>query len=200
MKTERVQAFSDALFAILITILVLDFKIPEYQAGNLFAAVLRQWPTFFAYVLTYVYIGVLWLFHHDLFSSVKVTTIRLNIINLFSIFLTTLLSYSTSLLARSLSSGNETDLRFAIAFYALITFGISLSYFIFYRYLSVSEEILCKQKEASDFRRVKKYPVISTVIYLMAFTLVFINVGAGLLLLMAGTVFHCFAYWWSARI
>ena len=64
MKSDRVQAFSDGIFAILITILVLEFRLPRYTAGALAAAVLAQWPILFAYVLTFSYIGILWLFHH----------------------------------------------------------------------------------------------------------------------------------------
>lgn len=51
MKTGRLQAFSDGVFAILITILVLDFKVPSYTPGHLITAVLHQWPTLAAYVL-----------------------------------------------------------------------------------------------------------------------------------------------------
>ncbi|MDN5951656.1 MAG: DUF1211 domain-containing protein, partial [Loigolactobacillus coryniformis] len=43
MKLSRLQAFSDGVFAILITILVLDFKVPNYQTGHLLTAVLQQW-------------------------------------------------------------------------------------------------------------------------------------------------------------
>lgn len=66
MKIDRLQAFSDGVFAILLTLLVLDFKVPDYQAGHLSQAVIAQWPTLAAYVLSFFYVGTLWLFHHGL--------------------------------------------------------------------------------------------------------------------------------------
>ncbi len=53
MKTERFQAFSDGIFAILITILVLEFHLPDYQTGHLLAALLKQWPLLLSYAFSY---------------------------------------------------------------------------------------------------------------------------------------------------
>lgn len=73
MKIDRLQAFSDGVFAILLTLLVLDFKVPDYQAGRLSQAVIAQWPTLAAYVLSFFYVRTLWLFHHDYFAKIKQT-------------------------------------------------------------------------------------------------------------------------------
>lgn len=53
MKISRLEAFSDGVFAILITILVLDFKVPAYHTGYLWEAVLQQWPVLAAYILSF---------------------------------------------------------------------------------------------------------------------------------------------------
>lgn len=57
MSISRFQAFSDGVFSILITILVLNFSIPAYTAGYLAAAVVNQWPTMAAYMVSYFYVG-----------------------------------------------------------------------------------------------------------------------------------------------
>jgi uncharacterized membrane protein len=200
MKTDRVQAFSDGVFAILITILVLEFSVPAYKEGRLFAAVVQQWPTFFAYVMTFTYIGILWLFHHDLFASVDQTNARLNILNLLSIFLTTLLSYSMSLLAESLVTMNRADLRFSIAFYALLALGISQSYFWIYSYLSKNPWLLSERRLAKRFLSFRRYPLISSAVYLLALAGAFVSVPTGFIFLIAGIVFHYYAYWRSAKL
>lgn len=109
-KADRIRAMSDGLFAILITILVLDFKLPDYQAGHLLAAVGQQWPIMLAYVVSFSYIGTLWLFHHDFFSTIDWITPELNIINLLVLFSITLINYATSLISAALSAMNLIDL------------------------------------------------------------------------------------------
>lgn len=195
MKTDRVQAFSDGIFAILITILVLEFNLTLYSEGHLFEAVLRQWPFLFAYVMTFSYIGILWLFHHDLFSCIVRKTTRLNVLNLFSIFLTTLLSYSMSLLSESLATTNRDDMRFSIALYALLALGISLSYFLFYRYLSKNENLLSDAGLRKHFGHLQRFPLISSLIYLLAFVFCFLRVFVSLVFQIAGIAFHGIAYW-----
>lgn len=198
MRTERIQAFSDGIFAILITILVLEFKLPSYTEGNLFQAVFRQWPIFVAYLMTYAYIGILWLFHHDIFGFVKKTNAKLNILNLFSIFLTTLLSYSMALLSESLATFNRSDMMFSIALYSFLAFGISMSYLIIYSFLSSNKDFLSNQEEADKIKRMRKYPLMSSLIYLIALILAMVSVSASGMFLIAGVAFHFYAYWRNA--
>ena len=86
MKISRLEAFSDGVFAILITILVLDFKVPAYHTGYLWEAVLQQWPVLAAYILSFTYIGILWLFHHDLFNTFAKIDRNINLLNLLMLF------------------------------------------------------------------------------------------------------------------
>src|SRR5215813_6252425 len=73
-ETGRVEAFSDGVFAIAITLLVLELKIPAAQPGALLPALLRQWPTFLAFVTSFATILVMWVNHHRLFTLVHRTT------------------------------------------------------------------------------------------------------------------------------
>ncbi|MCH4156477.1 MAG: DUF1211 domain-containing protein [Muribaculaceae bacterium] len=199
MKSNRVQAFSDGIFTILITILVLEFRLPDYKAGNLASAVLAQWPILFAYVLTFTYIGILWLFHHDLFGHIEKTNAKLNIINLFSIFLTTLLNYSMSLLADSIVSKNEVDMRFSFTIYSGVAMSISASYFLLYSYLEKNRTLLSDKNYAAYFMSIRRFPVISMAIYGVDFVVSMLSVPFGLAFLLLGIVFHGFAYWKTAR-
>lgn len=67
----RIEAFSDGVLAIIITIMVLELKAPE-EPG--LAHLLRLWPTFFAYLLSYAYVAIYWVNHHRLFSHARVVT------------------------------------------------------------------------------------------------------------------------------
>lgn len=195
MKTYRVQAFSDGIFTILITILVLQFKLPEYRAGRLASAALAQWPVLFAYVLTFSYIGILWLFHHDLFGHIEKTNAKLNVINLLSIFLTTLLNYSMSLLANSIVTKNEIDIRFSFALYSAVAMGISASYLLLYSYIEKNKTLLSDKSYTAYFMSIRRFPAISIAIYATAFTVSLVSVPFGSAFLLLGMLFHGFAYW-----
>lgn len=136
MKLSRLQAFSDGVFAILITILVLDFKVPNYQTGHLLTAVLQQWPVLAAYILSFMYIGILWLVHHDLFSVFAQIDRNVNLLNLLMLFAITLINYPTALLSHTLMQHERADLQVAFVSYAAIALFISLTfcyYIVIYR-------------------------------------------------------------------
>jgi uncharacterized membrane protein len=59
-ETHRVEAFSDGVFAIAITLLVLDLRLPEHEPGGLLSGLIQQWPGYFAYLTSFLYIGVVW--------------------------------------------------------------------------------------------------------------------------------------------
>src|SRR5678815_1605046 len=66
MGTGRVEAFSDGVVAIIITIMVLEMKVPH---GTDVAALAKLWPVFLSYVLSFVYVGIYWNNHHHLFHA-----------------------------------------------------------------------------------------------------------------------------------
>lgn len=66
--TNRAEAFSDAVIAIVITLLVLELTPPETEPGELLAGLLGQWPTYLAYAASYIYLAVIWLNHKSAFS------------------------------------------------------------------------------------------------------------------------------------
>src|ERR1051325_2161722 len=73
--TARVEAFSDGVFAIAITLLILEIRVPELDAGapseQLFAALLRLWPSFLAFVFSFFVILVMWVNHHEFLRWVR---------------------------------------------------------------------------------------------------------------------------------
>lgn len=199
MRAERVQAFSDGVFAILLTILVLEFVVPDYQEGHLFEAVLGQWPIMFAYVLTFTYMGVVWLFHHDLFAAVKTTSIWLNILNLLLIFVCSLLNYATSLLSTAIASGNHDDMRAAFGIYDVNAMAISAAFMILYFYLHHHPKLFSSPSYDGYFGWMSRSAGISVLIYALAMALTLWSIRVGAALLVGGVVFHAVAYAGSAH-
>ena len=103
MSSARVESFSDAVFAIAITLLVLDIRQPA-ETGPLWHAVLRQWPSFLAYALSFLLIGVVWVNHHLVFHLIARVDMGLLWYNLLLLLVVAFMPYPTVLLADSLVS------------------------------------------------------------------------------------------------
>src|SRR5215813_943918 len=80
---ERLSAFSDGVFAVLITVLVLDLRPPELAA---FKALLLRWPTWLSYAVSYLFIAIVWANHHHLILYATKTTPRLMWFNFAHLF------------------------------------------------------------------------------------------------------------------
>ena len=91
----RVEAFSDGVIAIIVTIMVLELKAPEDPA---LSALWRLWPTFLAYVLSYAYVAIYWVNHHRLFSHARTVTPGLLWSNILLLFALSLVPFSTAYL------------------------------------------------------------------------------------------------------
>jgi len=128
-ETARTAALSDGVFAITITLLVLEIRRPEnYKPGGLLHALLENWPSYLAYTVSFLYIGVLWLNHHSLFSKLRRVNLGFRWINLGILFTTAILPFPTAVLASALAPGNSSyDQRVAVTFYALAAAAMSAS-------------------------------------------------------------------------
>ena len=99
-ETGRVEAFSDGVFAIAITLLVLDLKLPHIDgATNLSGELLRQWPTFVAFLNSFVTILIIWMNHHNLFNNIQRTDNTFMLLNGGLLLCVTFLPFPTSLVA-----------------------------------------------------------------------------------------------------
>jgi uncharacterized membrane protein len=94
--TERLGAFSDGVFAVIITIMVLELKPPSEPS---FAALLALWPTALSYAVSYLFIAIVWVNHHHLLRFAGHATPRLIWINFAHLFMVSLVPFSTAWVA-----------------------------------------------------------------------------------------------------
>jgi len=92
---NRVEAFSDGVIAIIVTIMVLELKAPEEHG---IAHILQLWPTFLAYVLSYAYVAIYWINHHRLFSHARMVSNGLLWSNMALLFCLSLVPFATAYL------------------------------------------------------------------------------------------------------
>lgn len=95
---ERIVAFSDGVFAVIITVLVLALKVPN---DNGFRALIPLWPTGLSYVVSYLFIAIVWVNHHHLFNYAQQATTRLVWSNFAHLFSVSLIPFTTEWIADS---------------------------------------------------------------------------------------------------
>jgi uncharacterized membrane protein len=118
---ERLSFFSDAIFAVLITVLVLELRPPERPT---FEALLERWPTWLSYAVSYLFIAIVWANHHYLLRYAREATPRLMWFNFAHLFSVSLLPLSTAWMAVSRLSPQP------VAFYAAVFFFVNVTYIL----------------------------------------------------------------------
>lgn len=116
---ERVRAFSDGVFAVLITVLVLELKPPTAHG---FSALLPLWPTGLSYVVSYLFIAIVWVNHHHLFNYAEAATPRLVWSNFAHLFSVSLIPFTTEWIADSRLAAAPVSLYAAVFVLVNITY------------------------------------------------------------------------------
>ena len=128
---ERVNGFSDAVFAVAITLLILTIVVPEISAIDQLAQELADmWPKFMGFLISFVIIGAFWMNHHGIFSYLRRTTAGLLRINLFLLMFIVLLPFSTDLMSEYESS------VLAATFYNINMIAVALLMCLLWWYVS----------------------------------------------------------------
>jgi uncharacterized membrane protein len=104
METARLEMFTDGVFAIAITLLVLEIKIPTHeqvhQAGGLYKYLMHIWPAYVSYFLTFMMVGIYWSNHHHLFTYIiKKTNHTFNLINVVFLMTIAFMPFPTAIIA-----------------------------------------------------------------------------------------------------
>ena len=121
MRKERLEAFSDGVLAIIITIMVLELKVPE---GETFADLKAIIPVFFSYILSFIYIGIYWNNHHHMMHTVKAVTGSILWANLHLLFWLSLVPFVTGWM------GENHFAAMPVALYGVILLMAAIAYFV----------------------------------------------------------------------
>lgn len=145
MGTGRLEAFSDGVLAIIITIMVLELKVPH--EGGL-TAVIALWPKFLSYILSFLYVGIYWNNHHHMMHTVRTLSGGVLWANLHLLFWLSLLPFTTGWMGE-----NEFG-RWPVIFYGLNLLVCAVAYYILQRVLIRHEgrESLLARALGADFK------------------------------------------------
>lgn len=128
-ETARIEAFSDGVFAIAITLLVLELRVPELAEdaapGILAAKLMTQWPTYLAFTISFFSIFIMWVNHHKLFKQIYRRNTEIMFANGLILFLVCCVSYPSSLLAKFYDTDSQ---QLVISIYTGTFVLVNLSY------------------------------------------------------------------------
>lgn len=141
-EPDRLEAFSDGVFSITITLLVVEIVRPEHEPGHLLDKLLAQWPTYIAFLASFFYVGVIWLNHHSMFARVRYCDRQLHWANLLVLLTTSLIPFPTAVLSKALMHGSQFDGQIALALYAGLGALMCCAWLYFFHLLSTRAYLL----------------------------------------------------------
>lgn len=118
MSRSRLEAFSDGVFAVAITLLVVNLAVPKRGGPPVVSQLASAWPSFVAYGISFLTIGIIWVNHHALVANIAVVDRTLLFLNLLLLMFVVTIPFSTATMATFLTSPGR-DAKVAMAIYAL---------------------------------------------------------------------------------
>jgi uncharacterized membrane protein len=186
-ETGRIEAFSDGVFAIAVTLLVLELKVPQLaedaNSGELWSALLSRWPSYAAYLVSFMTLLIVWVNHHRLFTIIRRSDSGFLFINGLLLLVVTTIPFPTALLAEFFERPAG---PVACALYTGMFVLLALAFNAFWRY-AYRRHLIASTVTRAQVAAISRSLLFGPITYLVAFALAFVNVYAsfGLCVLLA---------------
>ena len=193
MSSRRLEAFSDGVFAIAITLLVLDLVVPSRQDAakeGLAHALGQEWPAYFAYLVSFLIIGIIWVNHHMVFDKVRLVDRPVLFANLALLLVVSLIPFPTRLLADYLTAGSDSHV--AAAVYSATMLAMGLAYAVLWLVLTRDAKLLHAGVDRRAGRLALRRFGAGNVVYLATIGLSFVSATATLAVHAALAIYYCF--------
>lgn len=177
LSSMRLATLADGVFAIVLTLLVLDIKAPEaLSEAELISKLLALWPKLFSYIISFVILGIFWFGHHMEFHYIRRSD-RIHIwLNLLFLVCIAFIPFSAALLGANLHN------RVAIAVYGFNLIAAGLVRYVHWRYITQGHRLVDVQMETGIIRKVERIFLIVPFVYLFAICLSLVSVPVTLIL------------------
>ncbi|HEX5586819.1 MAG TPA: TMEM175 family protein [Acidimicrobiia bacterium] len=169
--------FSDGVIAIAITLLVLQIKVPHARQGNLLDALLDQWPSYVAFALSFVVIGIMWVSHHSMFERIALVDRKLLFINLLLLMGIAFLPFPTDLVATYVRDGGSNS-HIAAAIYSSTMVAIGIAFAGMWLHLVHRPWLLVPGIPPERTRTAFHRSLVGPIVYLLTVGLAFISAEA----------------------
>jgi uncharacterized membrane protein len=186
----RVEAFSDGVFAIAITLLVLDLAVPPItEGGDLAHELAAEWPSYFAYLVSFLVIGIIWINHHAMFALVSKVDRRALFANLGLLLTISVIPFPTRLLAEYLL---EPDAATAAVVYSATMVAMSVAFGGLWFALTRDARLLHHPIDAASRRRSIQRFTVGGIVYAATIGISFVSAPAVLAVDAAVALYYSF--------
>jgi uncharacterized membrane protein len=150
-ESSRVEAFSDGVFSIAITLLVLELAIPAVN-GKFAEDLTGEWVSYVAYLAAFGSIGVLWMGHHTVFSRIRAIDSGLLWRNLVLLLTVSVVPFPTAVIASAFRVGTESDQAAAVVAYAVVGMASGVAWLLLFSYLRGHRTLVDPNTDVQFFR------------------------------------------------
>jgi uncharacterized membrane protein len=187
LGTQRMEAFSDGVFAIAATVLVLEIGVGGVSGGRLGHALVSIWPSYLAYVTSFVTIGIIWINHHHTVSLLARADRPILFINNLLLLTVAFLPFSTKLVADYLRRDGE---RAAVLAYGATFVVMAVLHQVWWRYARTNRRLIADGVTDAELRSVDRAYNPGVPAYLTVFLLAFVSPLAAVFLTFAIAAFY----------
>jgi uncharacterized membrane protein len=192
MTKSRLEAFSDGVLAIAITLLVIEIRPPElHHDERLAQALWAQWPSYLAYLVSFLTIGVIWLNHHRVFDQVARVDGPLLLLNLNLLLWTGLIPFPTAVVAEHLGNGGEAA-QTAAALYCGVLLLMSLAFGMLFTWITHTDRLLHRPPPPEVVRAARLRFMLGLVVYAAALALSWLSAPLALALCGLMALYYAF--------
>ena len=198
-ETARIEAFSDGVFAIAITLLIIEIHVPSRQhAETLGHELLRIWPSYVGYLTSFLTIGVMWINHHHVFSFIARADRTMLLLNTLLLMLIAFVPFPTAVLAQFVETSGA---RAAAALYGATLTATAVLFFLWWRYASAERRLIGAQVDQEDLDDITRAYTPGSLLYGGATALAFVQPWASAAAYLAIAVFYALPLaQWRARL
>jgi uncharacterized membrane protein len=191
VTSARLEAFSDGVLSIAATLLVLELHVPEFSQ-DLSAALLAQWPSYAAYVVSFGTIGIIWVNHHQLFVHVRRVDRTLLFLNLALLMVVSLIPFPTAILGRFATA--ERDSHVAAIIFGGLMILMSLAFTALWRHVTRDARLLGRHLDPHRARQESALFSAGLLAYLAGVGLAFVSAQLSLLVYGLVALFYVFPW------
>ena len=198
-ETARLETFSDGVFAIAITLLIIEIHVPGREhAGDLGHALLQLWPSYVGYLTSFLTIGVMWINHHYVFELIARADRTMLLLNTLLLMLVAFVPFPTAVLAQFI----ETDgARAAAVLYGATLTLTAITFFAWWRYASADRRLIAEQVPDDVIDDITRAYVPGSLLYGSAMALAFVEPWASAAAYLGIAVFYALPLaQWRARL
>jgi uncharacterized membrane protein len=186
MTKARLEAFSDGVFAVAITLLVIEIAVPTGE--DLWHQLKEEWPSFAAFFVSFWVIGIIWVNHHGVLDHLKRANRGVLYLNLLLLMTVVFIPFSTALLAEHLKSGADEEVA-AVVYSAAFT-AMGLAFGSLWTYITRHRQALGVELSDDEVRRRTVVFLVGNPFYVIALVVAFISPAAVLVINGAVAIYY----------